>query len=77
MTLTNLLEKIRRDHDENRKVVEYYTKPEWTHHEQLLKALEIAIKALPCDEGMEASGEQCGYCFAKDEIEAVLKGCGE
>ena len=40
---------------------------------ELTKANDILRKALPCDSGIEAYGEQCDYCFAKDEADELLE----
>jgi len=88
--MKEILEKIKRDHDEAnspyKTIHRYgtsYIDQSKTHHEELLKALEIAIKqrdhyiALGC---ANSDGPETCIIITENndkEIEAVLKGCGD
>ncbi len=78
MTLTNLLEKIKRDHDESQYMLSCYIDETKTRYNELLKALEIAIKCLEKYELEAIYHEHQDVAEAPKaikEIEAVLKGC--
>lgn len=88
MTLTKLLEKIKRDHDEAHEkrvtklgiITVSLVEASKTHHESLLKALEIAIKQRDNPLSEFELGTDDYYREMKKrnvKIEAVLKGCGE